>query len=185
MSAELSVLSFLLAVLLAAYIPIKRVRNNVANLAVVLWLVVCNLIHGINAIQWAGNVDMSSPGWCDIATRISLAFYIALPAACICMSRELESKSSQRIISKDIRSVRIRALIDILICYVLPMLYLILHYVVQSHRFDIIKGYGCFASIHPSGPALLIITLTPTLLCSISLVFSGAYPAIHDLLLSN
>ena len=66
MAVELSVISFVSFFLLVLFIPIKGVRMSIPNLAIVLWLAVCNLIHGINAVVWAGHVDIRIPVWCDI-----------------------------------------------------------------------------------------------------------------------
>ncbi|KAG6827326.1 hypothetical protein H0H87_005063, partial [Tephrocybe sp. NHM501043] len=66
MQPTLAAVSFVSVALLALFIPIARVRCNVANLAVVAWLVGANLVHGINAIIWAGNVELRVPVWCDI-----------------------------------------------------------------------------------------------------------------------
>ena len=66
MHAELPAVSFLCFAFLVVFIPIRRVRCNMVNLAIVSWLAGCNLIHGINALIWAGNVDTRIPEWCDI-----------------------------------------------------------------------------------------------------------------------
>jgi len=66
MRSDLPAVSFICAALLAVFIPVARVRCNVPNLAIVAWLVGCNLVHGINAIIWADNVDIRVPVWCDI-----------------------------------------------------------------------------------------------------------------------
>ncbi|KAF9011852.1 pheromone A receptor-domain-containing protein [Cyathus striatus] len=177
MHAELPVLSFLCVALLAVFMPVRRVHGNVANLAIISWLAVCNLIHGINSLEWAGNIDMSGPIWCDIVTLVVLALNIALPGACVCIARELERVASQRKFSSHISQVRTRAAIDIFICYAIPLLYMALHYIVQDYRFDIVKDLGCFASSHPSGIASLILWLPPAIICVVSFIFSGL--AVH------
>ena len=66
MHAELPVISFFCFALLVIFIPTRRVRCNVANLAIVSWLAGYNLVHGINVLIWAGNVNIRVPVWCDI-----------------------------------------------------------------------------------------------------------------------
>ena len=66
MAVELALLSFVSIVLLGVFIPVKRVRTSVPSLAILLWLIGCNLVHGINALIWAGNVNVHVPVWCDI-----------------------------------------------------------------------------------------------------------------------
>ncbi|KAL0952909.1 hypothetical protein HGRIS_007124 [Hohenbuehelia grisea] len=177
MPANLAALSFILASIFALFLISPRIRNNVPKLALILWLFVGNLIHGINAVEWSGNVDMSAPIWCDIVTRVLLGANVALPAAFICIARELERISSTREYSADAHTQRINRIIDAILCYILPLIYMSLYSIGQDHRFDIVKDYGCSAAIHPSTPALIIVWLPPLLLCSIALIFSGA--AIH------
>lgn len=74
MRTELPIISFVCAVLLAAFIPLQRVRGSVANLSIVSWLVGSNIVHGINAIIWSGNVDIHVPVWCDIGTTSARLF---------------------------------------------------------------------------------------------------------------
>ena len=66
MQANLAAISFVCALLLALFIPIARVRQDVANLAIVSWLLGANVVHGINAVIWAGNVEVRATVWCDI-----------------------------------------------------------------------------------------------------------------------
>ena len=62
----LAFLSFVCAVFLAVFIPVQRIRTSVPRLSIILWLFGYNLVHGINALVWSGNVDMHVPVWCDI-----------------------------------------------------------------------------------------------------------------------
>jgi pheromone a factor receptor len=76
MGVELPAISFICFIFLVVFIPVRRVRCSVVNLAIVSWLSGCNLVHGINALIWAGNVDIRVPVWCDIG--IILFFYNVL-----------------------------------------------------------------------------------------------------------
>nr|QQL12038.1 mating-type protein STE3.s1 [Hypsizygus marmoreus] len=177
MRAELPAISFVCAVLIAVFIPVRRVRCNVANLAIVSWLVGCNVVHGANAIIWAGNVDIHVPVWCDLVTKLLLGAQMALPGACLCISRRLELVASTRPISNDPKSQRNRLLIEFLFCYIIPVMYMALHLIAQDHRFDLVKDIGCSASIHPSTPVLILIWVPPIIICAISFILSGL--AIH------
>ncbi|KAF8239195.1 STE3-domain-containing protein [Tricholoma matsutake] len=179
MHAELPVISFLCFAFLVVFIPIRRVRCNVVNLAIVSWLAGCNLVHGINSLIWSGNVDIRVPVWCDIVTKLLLATMVAISGAILCMSYRLELLSSTRPISVDPKSQRNRLLIDFVFCYVVPVIYMVMHFVVQDHRFDLVKDMGCSASIHPSSPALILMWIPPLIICSISLYFSTR--AMHNL----
>ena len=66
MAVELYTSSFICVFLLVIFIPVRRVRSCVPYLAILLWLAGINLIRGINALVWDGNVDIRVPVWCDI-----------------------------------------------------------------------------------------------------------------------
>ena len=66
MGSNLPGISFACAILLSLFIPVRRVRGNVASLGMITWLVGSNLVHAINALIWTGNVDIHVPVWCDI-----------------------------------------------------------------------------------------------------------------------
>ncbi|KAF8884488.1 pheromone A receptor-domain-containing protein [Infundibulicybe gibba] len=157
MPTDFSVVSFVCAALLAIFVPLPCIRNNVANLAIVSWLIVCNITHGVNAVLWAGNTNIHVPVWCDIVTKLLLGVNVALPGACVCLARYLELASSSRVISTHPRVKRNRMLVELVLCYLFPTIYMSLHVIGQDHRFDLVKDLGCSASIHPSTPTLLII----------------------------
>ncbi|KAJ7691154.1 pheromone A receptor-domain-containing protein [Mycena rosella] len=166
MLVALPVLSFLCAALLAVFLTVLLRRPSPATAATALgaWLLLANLVHAVNALL------SSAPVWCDIATKLLLAATAALPGACVCAARYLELLASNRKIYPNTYSKRLHTLGDVALCYVLPLLYMTLHFAVQDHRFDLVRDYGCAASIHKSTPAVLIMILPPLILCSIALV---------------
>ena len=143
MAVELFVLSFVFAVLLFVFIPVRRVRMSIPHLAIIIWLGGYHLIHGINAIVWDRNVEIRIPVWCDIGesfplqqfyhanllpvvTKFMLGTKIALPAAFLCIARELELASSSRTYSSDEKAVRIRRILEFFFCYLIPVIYMVL-----------------------------------------------------------
>ncbi|KIM42054.1 hypothetical protein M413DRAFT_445226 [Hebeloma cylindrosporum] len=173
MAVILAALSFTCAALLAVFIPVGRIRTSIPDLAIVLWLTGYNIIHGVNAVVWAGNVDIHIPVWCDIVTKFMLGANIALPGALVCISLQLELVSSSKTILSDPRVVRNRTILEFLLCYVVPMIYMSLHVIAQDHRFDLVRDFGCSASTHPSTVGFLLLWIPPLLVCSIAFVFSG------------
>lgn len=71
MSAALPTVSFFCVVLLSIFAAGPRIRTDFSQLVLVLWLIVCNFIQGINSLVWAGNTDIHIPGWCDLGKAIS------------------------------------------------------------------------------------------------------------------
>ncbi|KAJ7749700.1 pheromone A receptor-domain-containing protein [Mycena metata] len=172
MLVVLPVLSFICAGLLAVFliILIRRLTVNTSNVAIVLWLLLGNAVHAVNTIVWSSNNEPRISVWCDIVTKLLLGTTVALPGVCLCSARYLELLSSDRKIYPHTYSKRFHTLLDVALCYVLPLLYMILHFAVQDHRFDLVQNFGCSASIHRSTPAVLIMIIPPLILCSISLV---------------
>ena len=71
----LAFLSFVCAVCLAVFISVRRIRTSVPRLSIIIWLCGYNLVHGINALLWSGNVDIHTPVWCDIGEFLYLFFW--------------------------------------------------------------------------------------------------------------
>lgn len=124
------------------------------------------------------NVDLKALGWCDLVTKFVLATTVAVPGACLCIVRYLELVSSSRSLPANAKALRNRRLFDAIICYFIPFLYMTLHIVGQDHRFDLVEGIGCVASVHPSPPASAGIWLPHILMCIFSLALSGI--AVHN-----
>ncbi|KAJ7020816.1 pheromone A receptor-domain-containing protein [Mycena alexandri] len=155
MLVVLPVLSFICAGLLAVFliILIRRPTVNTSNVSIVLWLLFGNAVHAPRI-----------PIWCDIVTKLLLGVTIALPGVCLCSARYLELLSSDRKIYPNTYSKRFHTLLDVALCYVLPLLYMILHFAVQDHRFDLVENFGCSAAINRSTPAVLIMIIPPLIL---------------------
>ncbi|KAJ7500853.1 GPCR fungal pheromone mating factor, partial [Mycena galericulata] len=119
---------------------------SVATVSLVLWLLLGNAIHAVNALVWSSNVQERVPIWCDIVTKLLLGATAALPGACLCTARHLELLASSRKLYPNTYSKRLHTLADVALCYVLPLLYMILHFAVQDHRFDLVQDFGCSAS---------------------------------------
>ncbi|KAJ7164152.1 pheromone A receptor-domain-containing protein [Mycena filopes] len=186
-AAVFPVLSFLLAGLLAVFliltllwrrVPSTGSTNTVytntsyrtAIIALALWLLLGNAVHAVNTLVWASTDAVRVPVWCDIVTKLLLGTTMALPGACISLALALRSSlSSQR------KTYDYSRLVDVALCYVLPLLYMVLHFAVQEHRFDLTLSLGCSASIHRSTGAMLVMILPPLGLCGAALVVCCAF----------
>ncbi|EED83634.1 hypothetical fungal pheromone GPCR [Postia placenta Mad-698-R] len=169
MGIELPIVSILCAVLLLCLIPAYLIAGNVAATSLVGWLLLCNLIQAVDSTVWENNTSIRTPAWCDIATKLLLGARIALPAACLGISRHLRRRTS----TFDFGSRRSIPWADYALCFVLPIMYMILHIIVQDHRFDLLQNYGCTASVYSSLPALILVWLPPSLLSIAALVGSS------------
>ncbi|THV00869.1 putative pheromone receptor STE3.1 [Dendrothele bispora CBS 962.96] len=142
-------------------------------MSLVLWLLLSNLVHAINAVAWSSNTNIHVPVWCDITTKLLLATSVALPCALLCLASQLEFLASQRPIPS-LRLSKVKQMIfDLGLCVGFPVVFFCLHFIVQNNRFDITQDFGCSASIHPSTPGLIVTSLPPLILCVATFVIAG------------
>ncbi|KIK58802.1 hypothetical protein GYMLUDRAFT_98002 [Collybiopsis luxurians FD-317 M1] len=168
MLVALPVVSFFCVAFLAALAAGPRTRTNAAHLALVLWLLICNFIQGINSLVWAGNTDIHVPRWCDLVTKLLLGLIVAIPGACICMALRLVRVHSDQ--KETTSTKRLQYVLDGIFCFIVPIIYMCLHFIVQDHRFDIVENFGCSASIFPSNESLVLM-LTPPMLLGVAAFF--------------
>lgn len=67
---------------------------------------------------------------------------------------------------------------EVFMCFILPIVFMGLHYIVQGHRFDILETMGCRPTYYNSIPSLFIITIPPLLIGLANLIF-GVLIIIH------
>ncbi|KAI3603877.1 putative STE3-like pheromone receptor STE3_Mr3 [Moniliophthora roreri] len=173
MIIALPIVSLLCAALLGFCYTGSRVCADVAEMSLIAWLIVCNLIRGVNSLVWDNSTNIHIPVWCDIVTKVSLAATVALPACCFCLAAHLELMASNRVFSDSIQARRGRMVFSIVVCWIVPIMYLLLHFIAQNHRFDIVRDYGCFAAFHTSIPAAVIIWIPPFIFCLAAFIFCG------------
>lgn len=147
--------------------------RNVATLSISAWLFVSNVIYGTNAIIWDHNVKIVVPVWCDIVTKLQIGATMALPACCLCLCIHLERIASVREVGTQKRLQRLRRLFDFSLCWLLPMVYMALHYVVQGHRYDIVEDLGCRPATYNSLQSIFLVWVPPLIVVVLTLVYAG------------
>ncbi|KAJ3833884.1 pheromone A receptor-domain-containing protein [Lentinula raphanica] len=163
MPVALPIVSFFCVVILGALAAGPRIRTDIPQLALVLWLLVCNLIQGINSLIWAGNTDIHVPRWCDLVTKLLLGLVVAIPGACLCISMTLARAHEDKKV-KNASLKRIQHIFDGVFCFLVPVAYMCLHFIVQDHRFNIAENFGCSASVYPANEAIVLMLVPPMLL---------------------
>ncbi|KAL1689483.1 STE3-like pheromone receptor, partial [Schizophyllum commune] len=146
---------------------------NSGTCAYMFWTATACLLSFINALVWKGNAINVAPVWCDISSKLLLGVGIGIPASGLCIARRLYKITSMRSVSIT-RQDKIRAIaIDLAIAIGIPVLVMILHVVVQPHRFDILEDVGCYAVVYITMPAYFLFFMWPLVLGTISFVFSA------------
>ncbi|KAI0702603.1 STE3-domain-containing protein [Earliella scabrosa] len=168
MRIELPTVSFLCLGLLLLLSPVFLHSRNLAVISLVAWLVFCNLISGINAVVWAGNVHNHAPVWCDITTRVLLAAQMGLPGCALVLARRLRRCA----IGQEVAQKAYTLMQDLTFCLIIPLVYVILHVIVQPHRFDIVADFGCAPSIYTSSVSIILIWIPPLVICIATLAYA-------------
>ncbi|KAJ6536339.1 GPCR fungal pheromone mating factor [Mycena capillaripes] len=170
MPSALQAAPFIASGLVLVTLPHHWRVGNLATLSIIIWLSAYDIIYGVNALIWAGNVDIRVPVWCDIVTKIKIGADVGLPGCCLCMARRLNRIAHGLEMSP--RGWRHRTL-DIFLCWGLPVIIMALHYIVQGHRFDIIQDIGCMPAIYVSWPSIIILDLSAFIPAVLALIFCG------------
>ncbi|KAF7304158.1 Fungal pheromone STE3G-protein-coupled receptor [Mycena indigotica] len=176
MPSALPAAPFIALILLLLTVPHHWRMRSFPTLAIIVWLSLHNLIEGVSAAVWDGNVDprgLPAKVYCDITTKLLLGAEVGLPGCCLCLARRLyRIVSGYGELSGAERCLYDRV-IDIWLCWGMPILVMALHIIVQGHRFDLIEDIGCQPAIYFSWPSLLILNLTVFLSGILSPVYSA------------
>ncbi|KAE9396423.1 pheromone receptor [Gymnopus androsaceus JB14] len=146
---------------------------NSGTCAFMIWVGVFCLILGTNSVIWADNAINIAPVWCDISSQIITAAGVGIPASTLCITRRLYRITSTQTVSITRDDKRRAIYEDVAIVLGLPILVLILHIIVQGHRFDIVEEYGCSPTTYNTLPAYFIFYMWPILIGLVSFVYSS------------
>ncbi|KAI6106634.1 putative fungal pheromone GPCR, STE3-type [Pisolithus croceorrhizus] len=139
----------------------------------IAWTALGCLLHFVNSIVWRNSALNVAPVWCDISTKIFIGASVGIPAAGLCISRRLYKIAVVKSVTVTREDKRSAVVVDLGITIGLPVMVMILHYVVQGHRFDILEEVGCWPSIYNTLPAYFLVFIWPTLLGCVSFIFSA------------
>ncbi|KIJ47227.1 hypothetical protein M422DRAFT_28897 [Sphaerobolus stellatus SS14] len=170
---ELGPISIICSTLALVALPAQIRARSIPTIALSLWLFVAAFTRGINAIVWSSNVDIKLLVWCDITTRIHHAFVYGVPGAALCIMIQLESIASTRAARMTIQDKRRRKMIEVFMCFILPLLMIVIYYIDEGHRFDIYEGLGCYPTYYGSWVSVIFTWLAPLFMSLISLALGS------------
>ncbi|VDB94034.1 unnamed protein product [Peniophora sp. CBMAI 1063] len=166
---------------ISAY-PLVPVANSLAALLIILtlvsngvhsghnrcvvmfqgWVLTGVLLVFLQSVIWSHTDKNVAPVFCDISTRLQIGINAGIPACILLIMRRLwlviggDLELGGYKLAKD-------ALIDYLFGIAFPVLQMVLYYVVQGTRFQIIEGYGCMSGVYFSGVSFLLLDVWPLL----------------------
>lgn len=123
-----------------------HLRNrNLGASCMIAWFLVLQLIYVVNPILWPRDDTADwwdGSGFCDVEIRLLIASTIAVPGAITCIMRSLA-----RILNVERSplqsSSRWGTVLDVILCFVLPLVLVAVYYVVQPTRYAIYTSTGC------------------------------------------
>ena len=152
--------------------------HNVAASSLVLWILLMNLFDLTNAILWptdAINHWFSGTGLCDIEVKLFVGAQVGQLGALICIMQELS-----RVLDTDNMRVgqtreeeRRKKVWEVVMCWLIPGLLMLCHYVVQPTRYSIFGINGCAVMIDNSWPAIVLVQIWPVVFALVDLYYSG------------
>ncbi|KZV83947.1 putative fungal pheromoneG-protein-coupled receptor [Exidia glandulosa HHB12029] len=145
---------------------------NSATCYLMLWTTIGCIIHLVNSIVWHHSLENPAPIYCDISTKITMGLSMAIPLSSLCINRRLHNIATMSSVAVTKAQKRRDVIIDTLIAFVIPLIFMAVHYTMQGHRYDIIENYGCWPATYPTAPAYVLVIAPPVVVCSISLVYA-------------
>nr|AER30317.1 mating pheromone receptor a1 [Rhodotorula sphaerocarpa] len=155
------VCNFLAIAFLAVPTPWHWSARNTATLLFIFWCAVTIIPMALNSAIWYHHPHVRAPVYCDIVTKLRVGGDIGIPASIFCINRQLEAIAAARQAQFSGRDRRRQRLIELAIGLGFPVLIMILHVVVQGHRYDIVQGVGCIPAYYWSLPLIFIIWIWP------------------------
>ncbi|KAJ7453830.1 Rcb2.42 [Mycena latifolia] len=174
MHYELPIGAFIASFIVLIPLPWHWRARNIPTLSLIAWLFIANFNYAINAVIWAGSIDIVAKVWCDIATKLQVGSTTGLPTCCLCLCIHLERIASVRQVRTTPEQKRRRMIFDLLMCWGLPCITMALHYIVQGHRYDLVEDFGCRAAIYVSLASIFLVWLPPIIIVLLTLGFASA-----------
>ncbi|KAJ7446123.1 GPCR fungal pheromone mating factor [Mycena latifolia] len=163
MSCVLSAVAFIALILVLVPLFLHSRSRNIPLLSIIAWLAISDLIYGINAAIWNGNVDIVALVWCDISTKLKIGSEAALPVCALGLAFQVYRITLQK--------SRLGLGVELGMCLGFPIMIMALHSIVQGHRFDIYQDFGCEPAIYLSLPSIFILDVPPLIAAALALIY--------------
>ncbi|CZT50465.1 uncharacterized protein RSE6_11453 [Rhynchosporium secalis] len=158
--------TFALLAILITYLPLRsfyRVKN-IAACSIMFVLFVINLMAFINGIVWPS--DDWTKWWlgyvlCDIEVVIRYPITLALASSLCCLSKSLADAldTENACLNPSAKMRRRKMCMEVLFCWAVPVMQMVLHYTVQAGRYMVAPVWGCADQLDNSWPMIIIIII--------------------------
>ncbi|KAJ7759923.1 pheromone A receptor-domain-containing protein [Mycena metata] len=144
---------------------------NAGTCLFMIWTALACLNNFINSVMWHNSIIDYAPVWCDISTRLTVGISVAIPAASLCINRRLYKIAACQTVSTTKAQKRRAVMVDCAIGVGIPVLQMILQYVVQGHRYNIMEDIGCYPDTYNTPLAYPLSYLWPNVIGLVSAVY--------------
>lgn len=166
---------------LTVYVDHKSPENPPSAMILAGWLFIDNFLLFLDSIIWTtSNTDEWWDGkiYCNIASRIKLAFPIGIAGASIGLCRFLAQTT--RLNSQEVNRFQ-NKFIDIFLGLILPIINAALLFIVSPYRYAIRGINGCAGVVDWSWPSIPLYYLWSPVLSIVAAVYAGT--SLHFILL--
>jgi pheromone a factor receptor len=177
----LPVLSFMSMVLDGSCLAWHVKNRNLPAACLVFWIMLDNLFNFVNALIWPTD-DIASwwlgYGYCDVEVKLDLASALGTVGALACVMRSLaRALDTEKGIMGATHAQRQRQwMVEMLLCFGLPVYMIVIHYVVQPSRYYIFAITGCTPSFDDSWPSIVLVYIWPMIFCLVDAFYCGKPP---------
>ncbi|KAF8239165.1 STE3-domain-containing protein [Tricholoma matsutake] len=167
-----SVFSFIGFIFCCIPFPWHLAASNMGTCLYMGWTALTCLAYFINSVVWRDNAINWAPVWCDLTSRLFMGYNYAIPAASLCMTRRLYRVAVIRKVVVTQAEKRREIIVDLVLCFVIPVLFMGLQLISEGHRFDIYEEFGCFFFNYNTTVGVVIMFVPPLLFGCACAVYS-------------
>ncbi|CAG7853423.1 Pheromone B alpha 3 receptor [Serendipita indica DSM 11827] len=137
-----------------------------------LWTFGALLIVTVNTIVWHGSIENRYPIWGDIATAWLAVYSFAVSCCAFCIQYRLWSIARTRRVFFTHKEKKRQNYVTYFICYGAPLIFKVVHYVNQGHRYDLYEDLGPHQTNYNTPVALATYFVFDQIVCIIATIFS-------------
>ncbi|KZS93802.1 fungal pheromone STE3G-protein-coupled receptor [Sistotremastrum niveocremeum HHB9708] len=167
------VFAFVSSILVLIPLPWHLQSWNVGTCLLVIYIAMGCLIRAVDRIVWANNVNYVIPVWCDITTRVIVGLSVGIPAAALCLTRRIYIILGDPWSCSKPGGKRKALVTDLCIGLGCPILSVVFYYIVQGHRYNIFRDYGCTPAAANTLASYFLLWMWPPIIGLVTFVYSG------------